>query len=336
MTDGRLSTSPPTCATSRISPRRASSSATSCRCCRTRGAARGRRPPGRVRHRQAHRRGAWARRRAASSSAPPWPTASAPASSARASRASCRTTTISAEYDLEYGTDKLEVHADAIKPGQNVLVHDDLLATGGTAHGQDRARREARRQGRRRRLHHRARRPRGPQEARGLRRLQPDHVLTRERRAALAGPPSPQLAHASAHEHVFACARTARSPPGVACRRVARSDACIRGADRPRSDCRSAGDGVARLTDAERRGVAADGRERAGRAAQATADAQGVDASAATGNAPRCDGADARDVGATDGAVTERLGRASTSPAEGPTDGGGGVTQPVASTASFT
>ena len=42
-------------------------------------------------------------------------------------------TTISAEYDLEYGTDTLEVHADAIKPGQNVLVHDDLLATGGTA-----------------------------------------------------------------------------------------------------------------------------------------------------------------------------------------------------------
>jgi len=37
------------------------------------------------------------------------------------------------EYQLEYGTDKLEVHADAIKPGQNVLVHDDLLATGGTA-----------------------------------------------------------------------------------------------------------------------------------------------------------------------------------------------------------
>ena len=41
--------------------------------------------------------------------------------------------TISAEYDLEYGTDTLEVHEDAIKPGQNVLVHDDLLATGGTA-----------------------------------------------------------------------------------------------------------------------------------------------------------------------------------------------------------
>ena len=42
-------------------------------------------------------------------------------------------TTISAEYALEYGTDKLEIHEDAIKPGQNVLVHDDLLATGGTA-----------------------------------------------------------------------------------------------------------------------------------------------------------------------------------------------------------
>jgi len=41
--------------------------------------------------------------------------------------------TVSAEYELEYGTDRLEVHADAIKPGQNVLVHDDLLATGGTA-----------------------------------------------------------------------------------------------------------------------------------------------------------------------------------------------------------
>jgi len=41
--------------------------------------------------------------------------------------------TVSAEYELEYGTDKLEIHADAIKPGQNVLVHDDLLATGGTA-----------------------------------------------------------------------------------------------------------------------------------------------------------------------------------------------------------
>jgi adenine phosphoribosyltransferase len=41
--------------------------------------------------------------------------------------------TVSAEYDLEYGTDSLELHADAIAQGARVLVHDDLLATGGTA-----------------------------------------------------------------------------------------------------------------------------------------------------------------------------------------------------------
>jgi adenine phosphoribosyltransferase len=40
--------------------------------------------------------------------------------------------TISAEYALEYGTNTLEVHVDAIAPGQRVLVVDDLLATGGT------------------------------------------------------------------------------------------------------------------------------------------------------------------------------------------------------------
>src|SRR5579871_930839 len=37
------------------------------------------------------------------------------------------------EYALEYGTDVLEIHRDAIDPGQNVLVIDDVLATGGTA-----------------------------------------------------------------------------------------------------------------------------------------------------------------------------------------------------------
>jgi adenine phosphoribosyltransferase len=41
--------------------------------------------------------------------------------------------TISAEYALEYGIDALEVHADALAHGARVLVHDDLLATGGTA-----------------------------------------------------------------------------------------------------------------------------------------------------------------------------------------------------------
>ncbi len=37
------------------------------------------------------------------------------------------------EYDLEYGTDSLEIHRDAIQPGQRVLIVDDLIATGGTA-----------------------------------------------------------------------------------------------------------------------------------------------------------------------------------------------------------
>ncbi len=41
--------------------------------------------------------------------------------------------TVGAEYELEYGTDTLEIHEDAIKPGTRVMVHDDLLATGGTA-----------------------------------------------------------------------------------------------------------------------------------------------------------------------------------------------------------
>jgi len=41
--------------------------------------------------------------------------------------------TISVEYSLEYGTNTLEIHADAITPGQKVLVVDDLLATGGSA-----------------------------------------------------------------------------------------------------------------------------------------------------------------------------------------------------------
>lgn len=41
--------------------------------------------------------------------------------------------TISAKYALEYGFDALELHADAISDGARVLIHDDLLATGGTA-----------------------------------------------------------------------------------------------------------------------------------------------------------------------------------------------------------
>ena len=40
---------------------------------------------------------------------------------------------MSEEYDLEYGKDKIEIHKDALKKGDKVLIVDDLLATGGTA-----------------------------------------------------------------------------------------------------------------------------------------------------------------------------------------------------------
>ncbi len=41
--------------------------------------------------------------------------------------------TVSASYDLEYGSDTVEMHVDAVAPGQRVLIVDDLIATGGTA-----------------------------------------------------------------------------------------------------------------------------------------------------------------------------------------------------------
>src|SRR5688572_9239827 len=41
--------------------------------------------------------------------------------------------TVAVSYDLEYGSSTIEMHEDALKPGWNVVIHDDLLATGGTA-----------------------------------------------------------------------------------------------------------------------------------------------------------------------------------------------------------
>ena len=41
--------------------------------------------------------------------------------------------TVSHQYQLEYGTATIEMHTDVIQPGWNILIHDDLLATGGTA-----------------------------------------------------------------------------------------------------------------------------------------------------------------------------------------------------------
>lgn len=43
--------------------------------------------------------------------------------------------TVEVSYELEYGTDSVEMHADAIQPGQRVVIVDDVLATGGTARG---------------------------------------------------------------------------------------------------------------------------------------------------------------------------------------------------------
>ena len=88
---------------------------------------------GRVRRAARTRTLSSARRRGGSSSAQRSPTGSAAASCPPASPASCPARTISAKYALEYGFDALELHADAIKPGTKVLIHDDLLATGGTA-----------------------------------------------------------------------------------------------------------------------------------------------------------------------------------------------------------
>lgn len=42
-------------------------------------------------------------------------------------------TTLQHAYDLEYGSAEIEIHTDAVEPGEKVLIHDDLLATGGTA-----------------------------------------------------------------------------------------------------------------------------------------------------------------------------------------------------------
>ncbi|MDO4291109.1 MAG: adenine phosphoribosyltransferase [Eggerthellaceae bacterium] len=44
--------------------------------------------------------------------------------------------TVSEDFDLEYGSDTLQIHADAVKPGDVVLIVDDLVATGGTANAQ--------------------------------------------------------------------------------------------------------------------------------------------------------------------------------------------------------
>ena len=61
-----------------------------------------------------------------------WRISSAAVSRWFAKRANCPAATARFTYDLEYGTDTIEIQEDAITPGQRVAVLDDLLATGGT------------------------------------------------------------------------------------------------------------------------------------------------------------------------------------------------------------
>ena len=85
--------------------------------------------------------------------------------------------TLRAQYALEYGQDALEVHTDAIKPGDRVLLHDDLLATGGTARALCSSGREDGRAGCRLRLPDRATRAGGPGAAPALPGARATHLL---------------------------------------------------------------------------------------------------------------------------------------------------------------
>ena len=73
---------------------------------------------------------AW--RPAASCWPPRWPTTPGSASCRCARPGSCRGSGTAADYALEYGTATLELHTDSVRPGQRVLIVDDVLATGGT------------------------------------------------------------------------------------------------------------------------------------------------------------------------------------------------------------
>ena len=91
--------------------------------------------------------------------------------------------TVAAKYALEYGFDSLEVHADAIVKGQRVVIHDDVLATGGTAKATVELVEQLGGEVVGPAVHHRARVPERPRAAPGLRRLLAPPVLGDVRRA---------------------------------------------------------------------------------------------------------------------------------------------------------
>ena len=134
----------PRSARSPTSPSRASSSTTSRRCSRTPARSRSRSSscskPFRGQGRSTSSSG-WSR--AASSSAPRWPTELGAGFVPVRKLGKLPAETASVEYALEYGTNTLEIHKDALQPGQKVLIVDDLLATGGTVARHDRAGQDA-------------------------------------------------------------------------------------------------------------------------------------------------------------------------------------------------
>ena len=74
---------------------------------------------------------------------------------------------VSIAYSLEYGVDEMEMHSDAVAPGERVILIDDLIATGGTAEGAVKMLKSDRRRRRRRLLRHRPAGPRRREEDRG-------------------------------------------------------------------------------------------------------------------------------------------------------------------------
>ena len=87
--------------------------------------------------------------------------------------------TVTETYDLEYGSDSLDIHEDAVATGDTVYIVDDVLATGGTAAATERARRARRRVDRRSRLRGRVGIPRRQGETARSRHTQPDHRVIR-------------------------------------------------------------------------------------------------------------------------------------------------------------
>ena len=126
-----------------------------------------------------HRRRAW--NRAASSSARRWPTSSAPGLVPVRKLGKLPAETITVEYALEYGSNTLEIHRDAIQPGQKVLIVDDLLATGGTVKGTIELIERLQGRGRRPGLPRRARLPQGPRPTRRTSGHQRHQVLSADR-----------------------------------------------------------------------------------------------------------------------------------------------------------